>query len=312
MIEVKECEVCNNKKLINVLNLGMHPLCDDLVEIGDDRVCNEFPIEILYCNICFTAHQRFQVPKEKLFTKNYHYRARMTGSVLTGMADLVENCEKTFGPINGKFALDIGCNDGSLLDFFKEKGCKTVGIDPTDAVKDSKHKSYQMYFDKRTALMIKEEHGIPDFITFTNVFAHIENLPELLNNLRILLDDNTKLIIENHYLGAVLRTDQFDTFYHEHPRTYSFRSFKFIASSLGLKVLNAQYVSRYGGNIRVFLGQGKEKANVVMDENKFYDGFIKLSHDVEKWKKDYKNKIFNHVEKFGKIRAKAFSGVQQF
>ena len=91
MIEVKECEVCNNKKLINVLNLGMHPLCDDLVEIGDDRVCNEFPIEILYCNICFTAHQRFQVPKEKLFTKNYHYRARMTGSVLTGMADLVEN-----------------------------------------------------------------------------------------------------------------------------------------------------------------------------------------------------------------------------
>ena len=308
MIEVKECEVCNNKKLINVLNLGMHPLCDDLVEIGDDRVCNEFPIEILYCNICFTAHQRFQVPKEKLFTKNYHYRARMTGSVLTGMADLVENCEKTFGPINGKFALDIGCNDGSLLDFFKEKGCKTVGIDPTDAVKDSKHKSYQMYFDKRTALMIKEEHGIPDFITFTNVFAHIENLPELLNNLRILLDDNTKLIIENHYLGAVLRTDQFDTFYHEHPRTYSFRSFKFIASSLGLKVLNAQYVSRYGGNIRVFLGQGKEKANVVMDENKFYDGFIKLSHDVEKWKKDYKNKIFNHVEKFGKIRAKAFPG----
>ena len=171
------------------------------------------------------------------------------------------------------------------MDFFKEKGCKTVGIDPTDAVKDSKHKSYQMYFDKRTALMIKEEHGIPDFITFTNVFAHIENLPELLNNLRILLDDNTKLIIENHYLGAVLRTDQFDTFYHEHPRTYSFRSFKFIASSLGLKVLNAQYVSRYGGNIRVFLGQGKEKANVVMDENKFYDGFIKLSHDVEKWKR---------------------------
>ena len=57
------CEVCGNTDLKDVLNLGMHPMCDDLVEVDNPRVCEEYPIEILYCNLCRTGHQKFQVPK---------------------------------------------------------------------------------------------------------------------------------------------------------------------------------------------------------------------------------------------------------
>ena len=46
MIEIDLCEVCGNLKLHSVLNLGKHPLCDDLIPIGSDRVCKEYPIEI--------------------------------------------------------------------------------------------------------------------------------------------------------------------------------------------------------------------------------------------------------------------------
>ena len=46
MLEINSCEVCGNHKLINVLDLGRHPLCDDLVLIGENRVCKEYPIEI--------------------------------------------------------------------------------------------------------------------------------------------------------------------------------------------------------------------------------------------------------------------------
>ena len=148
MVEINSCEVCGNKMLNSVLNLGNHPLCDDLVPIGEERICNEYPIEILFCNDCYTAHQRFQVPKEELFSGSYHYRARMTGSVLTGMSDLVENCEKRFGSLMEKLVLDIGCNDGSLLNFFREKQCSTVGVEPTDAAKDSSHTTFQTYFTK--------------------------------------------------------------------------------------------------------------------------------------------------------------------
>ena len=114
IIEIKSCEVCNNSNLVPVLDLGLHALCDDLVKIDDKRICKQYPIEIFFCDNCFTAHQRYQISKETLFSKSYHYRARMTGSVLTGMADLVENCERKFGNLKGKFVVDIGCNDGSF------------------------------------------------------------------------------------------------------------------------------------------------------------------------------------------------------
>jgi len=307
MIKITKCEVCEEKQLKKVLNLGKHPLCDDLIPIEDKSTCKEYPIEILFCEKCLTAHQSYQIPKQTLFTNSYHYRARMTGSVLSGMTDFVEGCENRFGSLREKVVLDIGCNDGSLLDFFKIKGCKTVGIEPTGAALDSKHTTINEYFDKRSAYQVLSLTGKPDLIVFTNVFAHIEDLPSLINNLKILSHDNTKIVIENHYLGAVFNGGQFDTFYHEHPRTYSLRSFEFIAQSLEVNVLDAEFVSRYGGNIRVFLGVG-DKKQLVFDESHFSSAFIKMSTDMLKWITETKVMINDHVSKHGLMRAKAFPG----
>ena len=307
MIKITKCEVCENEKLNKVLDLGKHPLCDDLISIDNNTTCEEYPIEILFCEECLTAHQSYQIPKQTLFTKNYHYRARMTGSVLSGMADFVEGCENRFGSLHGKVVLDIGCNDGSLLDFFKIKGCKTVGIEPTGAALESKHPTINEYFDNRSAYQVLSLAGKPDLIVFTNVFAHIEDLPSLINNLKILSHENTKIVIENHYLGAIFNGGQFDTFYHEHPRTYSFRSFEFIAKSLEMNVLDAEFVSRYGGNIRVYLGVG-DKKHLDIDESQFSSAFVKMSTDMLKWKTETKVMIDDLVRKNGLMRAKAFPG----
>ena len=307
MIKITKCEVCENEKLNKVLDIGKHPLCDDLISIDNNTTCEEYPIEILFCEECLTAHQSYQIPKQTLFTNSYHYRARMTGSVLSGMADFVEGCENRFGSLHGKVVLDIGCNDGSLLDFFKIKGCKTVGIEPTGAALESKHTTINEYFDNRSAYQVLSLAGKPDLIVFTNVFAHIEDLPSLINNLKILSHENTKIVIENHYLGAIFNGGQFDTFYHEHPRTYSFRSFEFIAKSLEMNVLDAEFVSRYGGNIRVYLGVG-DKKHIDIDESHFSSAFVKMSTDMLKWKTATKVMIEDLVRKNGLMRAKAFPG----
>ena len=315
--QISLCEVCGNTDLQSVLNLGKHPMCDDLVAVGDSRVCNEYPIEILFCKKCGTAHQRFQVPKEDLFPSSYHYRSRFTADVLNGMEGLVSSCASRFGDLAGKKVLDIGCNDGSLLDFFRVKGAVTIGLEPTAACLDAKekgHTTYNEFLSPAVAERIVEDNGKPDFITFTNVFAHIENLAEVLESLKRLMSPHTTIVIENHYLGSVLGGNQFDTFYHEHPRTYSFNSFVHMACSLGRDLLGVEFPSRYGGNIRIFIGDGSGNARpenveaLLSREAGYFDKFLAMQQNIENWKRKKRDFLIQQFQQHGKLRAKAFPG----
>lgn len=306
---VTSCEVCGNDQLFDALNLGLHPLCDDLVKIGEQRRCIEYPIDIIYCSECNTAHQRYQVNKKTLFNQEYHYRARVTKSVTDGMRGLVDGAEQRYGSLANKKVLDIGCNDGSLLDIFREKGCITYGVDPTGAIRDASdhHNLVNRYFDDSVASELKRTVGDFDFITFTNVFAHIEDLPALIANLRLVSNEKTIVIIENHYLGDIISRGQFDTFYHEHPRTYSHKSFEFIAKSLGMNISDVEFVSRYGGNIRVHISQ-MPKHNKHIQEDHFFDGLKSMNSDIDHWIKKTSQMIDEEVSKGGPMPAKAFPG----
>lgn len=316
--EITGCEVCGNSKLESVLDLGVHPMCDDLVRVNQDRICHEYPIEILFCNKCKTAHQRFQVPKELLFPQTYHYRSRHTADVINGMKKLVATCANKLGNLSGKKVLDIGCNDGSLLKIFQKEEASTFGIEPTGAYMDAQQTGITVIHDYLTEEVARNfvvDHGHPDLIVFTNVFAHIENLNQLLASLQILKGSNTCIMIENHYLGSIFASKQFDTFYHEHPRTYSYTSFVKIAEKLGMEIGIVEFPSRYGGNIRVFI---QPLAGININHHKldelthaemhFLDQFNDLKNQIELWKINKSAEIAKAVKLYGPLVAKAFPG----
>jgi SAM-dependent methyltransferase len=315
LTEIHRCEVCGAASLRPVLDLGRHPLCDDLVAIGDSRVCKEYPIEILFCDTCRTAHQRFQVPKQELFPSTYHYRSRQTLDVLNGMRRLVAACVEKYGDLSGKKVLDVGCNDGSLLSIFAEHGARTFGIEPTGAAADASaagHEVLNAFFSEDIAAGFAGQFGRPDIITFTNVFAHIEDLAAVVRALMILSGPETKIVIENHYLGSVIAKRQFDTFYHEHPRTYSATSFDFIAKSLGMRVSHVEFPDRYGGNIRVFLnGTGNTgETNLALFERErcYGDELARMPQEIAHWKKRKARQIETAVGQHGPLAGKAFPG----
>ena len=146
--KIKFCEVCN-VRLKDFLNLGKHPMCDDLKRIYSNKQNRLFPISLSLCSKCLTVTQRIHISKKILFPKKYHYRAKLTKDVLLGQKDLVLKTKKNYGSLKNKVVLDIGANDCSLLNEFKKNGAKTVAVEPTNAIKDGNsyhHKFQTVYF----------------------------------------------------------------------------------------------------------------------------------------------------------------------
>jgi len=308
---ITTCEVCDGTELIDVLDLGDQPMCDDLVPIGNDARPKNYPLRLAACPICLTVHQAAQVEKALLFPPTYHYRAAMTQDVIDGMRELVATAREIVGGLEGKRVLDIGCNDGSLLSIFKEQGAYVAGIEPTGAAEDARPKLDFLingFFDAAATDAYLAANPQPDIITFTNVFAHIEDLNGVLDNVRRLMKPETKLIVENHYLGSVVARNQFDTFYHEHPRTYSARSFDHIARKLGLNIESLEFPPRYNGNIRVVMGNGAAAETKSVDESGFIEALLAMSGKIALAREAIRAELLGFVEKYGPLPAKAFPG----
>ena len=177
-----------------------------------------------------------------------------------------------------------------------------------------KHTVFNSYFDTKISKKLINKFESFDVVTFTNVFAHIENFNELIKSLNILIKPNTLLVIENHYLGEVLKKNQFDTFYHEHPRTYSLTSFSKISDLLNMYINDFNFVKRYNGNIRVFLTKKrndriiKKLKSSLNEEKKIVKYIKKFQLKIDSWKLKKRKELVDLVKIHGPIPAKAFPG----
>jgi len=96
------------------------------------------------------------------------------------------------------------------------------------------------------------EHGRAKIVTATNVFAHIENIHEIVESILLMLDEDGIFISESHYLVPLLETLQYDTIYHEHLRYYALQSLQFLLEMHGLEIIHAKRIPTHGGSIRVY------------------------------------------------------------
>ena len=258
---INKCQISGLKDLKTILSLGYLPPVNKLRKINSSLDEDTFyPAELMFSKSSKLVQLSTLVNKEILFPKEYPYTSSTTKILRENFKELYSEVNKIINISSKDLIIDIGSNDGNLLNNFKNKH-KILGITPEKIGKIAIKRGIPTlirYFDKPTTKIVLKKYGKAKIITATNVFAHIENVDSLMKNIIRILDKDGIFISESHYLISLIKTNQYDTIYHEHLRYYSLESLKYLFNKYGLKIIHAKKIHTHGGSIRVYASRTKK------------------------------------------------------
>jgi hypothetical protein len=255
-VVVDRCQVCDYPDLEPIIFLGYLPPVNQMHPIGS-RPAEQpsYPAQVLLCPHCKLVQLGLVVDPRILFPPEYPYTSGTTKILRDNFAQLFEECLGLLPLGPESLIIDIGSNDGTLLSNFQKGGYRVHGIEPTDMGHLANSRGIPTsvaYFGREVAKKVRGQEGPAAIITATNVFAHIENIHDIVQNILLMLDEKGVFISESHYLMSLLETVQYDTIYHEHLRYYSLNSLKYLLEVHGLEVFHARPIPTHGGSIRVY------------------------------------------------------------
>ena len=254
-VVVERCQVCDSPDLAPILFLGYLPPVNTMPLIGTPLAEQPaYPAQLLRCEKCTLAQLGLIVDPAILFPPTYPYTSGTTRILRENFAQLSEEVAKRYPLKSSELIVDIGSNDGTLLSNFTQHA-KTFGIEPTNAGKLAVQRgipTLTSFFNRDAVEKTLSEHGKAKIVTATNVFAHIEDVHEIVDCIGNLLADDGIFISESHYLLSLLETLQYDTIYHEHLRYYSVTALKHLLEMHGFEIIYARRIPTHGGSIRVY------------------------------------------------------------
>lgn len=264
-VVVETCQVCDSKQLDPIFFAGYLPPVNTMPLIGT-RPAEQpaYPAQLLSCATCSLVQLGLVVDPAILFPPSYPYTSGSTAILRENFAEMYRELMSMFPMGTNDLAVDIGSNDGTLLGNFKTGGHRVHGIEPTDAGLFAKERGIDTlvsFFNAgAVAHVVAAQQSKAQVVTATNVFAHIEDIHEVMRALLDLLADDGIFMNESHYWLALVETLQYDTIYHEHLRHYTLASLQFLLQMHGLEVLHAKRIPTHGGSMRVYAARaGKHK-----------------------------------------------------
>lgn len=255
-VVVERCQVCDSDRLEPVIFVGYLPPVNTMPPVGErPREQPAYPAELLRCPDCELVQLGCVVDPAILFPPSYPYTSGTTRILRENFAELAREATPLLPLRPGDLVVDIGSNDGTLLGSFKDGGQRLRGVEPTDTGKLAMAKgipTFIRFFDRAAAREVIAADGKARLVTAANVFAHIEDVHEIVEAIVELLDEGGVFVSESHYWLALVETLQYDTIYHEHLRYYSLTSLRNLLARHGLEVFHAKRIPTHGGSIRVY------------------------------------------------------------
>ena len=249
------CRICDHRSLEPVLDLGEQPWANHFLppeEVGTEP---SYPLRLVFCPRCRGAQLDFTVPKEVMFS-DHTYVSGTTRTLREHFAALARRTDsRFFASAADKSFLDIGSNDGTQLEVYRELGFRVLGVESCEPVarlaQAAGLPTVIDFFDLRSARGLGR---IFDLINASGVFFHLEDLHPVTEGIRICLGERGIFQVQFLYVPSILGNTAFDQIYHEHLLYFSLKSLRAVLERHGLEPFDAHWSAIHGGSMVVLAG----------------------------------------------------------
>ncbi len=253
-----QCRICGSQDFELFVDLGHQPPSNSLLtkeQLGEPETY--YPLKVFVCKSCWLVQMPEYKKAREIFDDQYPYYSSQSPSNVVHAKEYVEMMCERFRYGKDSKVLEIGSNDGYLLQHFKGKVSARLGIEPSSgpaslAIQNGIPTTID-YFNSNTAFLTKLIYGGFDLVCGINVLAHQPDLNDFVEGIRIALKPDGVCTMEFPYLGNLVDECQFDTIYHEH---YSYFSLSVICNLFErhqLRVWDVDKIPEHGGSLRVYV-----------------------------------------------------------
>ena len=272
------------------------------VDFGDMPIANAFatkkeleneytfPMKVGFCESCYMVQLVDQPDRKKMFHENYAFFSSTSDYMKEHFKRFADSVSELQELDKNSFVVEIGSNDGIMLQNFVAGGVPCLGVEPSENVaKISMQKGIEVvleFFDRPLAEKISKTHQKADAILSANVMCHIPYMHSIYDGVKVLLKESGVFIFEDPYLGEIIEKTSFDQIYDEHVFLFSALSINKLANMHDLELINVEPQITHGGSMRYTIAHKgvktvsenvatliKQEVGLGLDNKQSYLGF---------------------------------------
>jgi len=264
-----KCLICE-KNYQPFVNFGEMPIANAFATKEEMNNEYTFSMKVGYCESCNMVQLVEQPDREQMFHDNYAFFSSTSNYMQNHFKVFAHSVSKLQNLDKKSFVVEIGCNDGIMLQNFVTDKIPCLGIEPSKNVAEvAREKGIEViteFFDQNLAESIIAKHQKADAILSANVMCHIPYMHSIYDGIKALLADDGVFIFEDPYLGDVIEKTSFDQIYDEHVFLFSAISISHLANMHDLELINVEHQITHGGSMRYTIankGVKKVSENVI-------------------------------------------------
>jgi SAM-dependent methyltransferase len=252
-----KCRHCQSELTQVFLDLGHAPPSNAYLSLPALRAPEiTYPLKLFVCDNCWLVQTEDYTEADELFSGDYAYFSSTSIGWLAHAKTYCDKITAQLGLGTDSFVIEVASNDGYLLKNFVAAGIPCLGVEPTDSTADAAEKIgvpvLRKFFGVETATDLAKDGKQADLICGNNVYAHVPDINDFTNGLRIALKPGGTINLEFPHLKNLIEQNQFDTVYHEHFSYLSLIAVSRIFEKAGLRIFDLEQLPTHGGSLRIY------------------------------------------------------------